>query len=238
MDCKLRERLDQRFTRLPVLVQRLLSCRWIWIDGSRAMRSLSERCRQAVVVLLLQWIVLVVMAADATQGQSEHRPAHGHQHIIQLIVANSFDCLGSRLARVRACDQKTAGGRGKVIIRQQLVAGQLHPHELVVRQIVVERANHPVAVVIRSGAKTIKFVTTAFSKPRDIEPMASPFFTVVRTFQQSVNHGFEGMRRRVVHKRVDLLRRWRQTDKIEICASNQLFFRRLTAWCQPMLGLR
>ena len=120
----------------------------------------------------------MVVAADAAERQAEHRAADRHQHVVELVVANPLDGLRGDLAGIRTRDQKPGCSGTLIIVRLQFVARQLHAHELVVRHVVVQRANDPVAIVIRAGAEAVELVAATLGEPGDIEPMPGPAFAV------------------------------------------------------------
>ena len=62
--------------------------------------------------------------------------------------------------------------------------------------------------------------------PGDIQPVASPTFTVRWRVQQPLDNRLEGLWRRIVDEITYFLPGRRQSRKIKCCAANQLQFRR------------
>ena len=125
-----------------------------------------------------------------------------------------------------------------VVVGLQHVSRQLLLHKLVIRQVVVERPNHPVAVVVRTGTKAVELIPAALGEPGHVEPVPRPLLTVVLAGQQLVDHFLERLRRCVVDEGVDLLRRRWQPNEIEVCATDELLFRRRAVRLQLLSHLR
>ena len=177
---------------------------------------------QPVVILRRNRIELVIMATRAADGQAEHRGADGRGHVVKFIVALLFRLVGGDLCGVCAGGKKSGGLHGKQAVRLQFVAGDLPLHEAVVGQVLVERADDEVAVVISIGPIIILLVAVTLRKTGEVEPMPAPPLAVVRTGQQAVNQPLVGVRRLVIHERLHLLRcRW-QPDQIERRAADEL----------------
>ena len=88
-----------------------------------------------VVIGLRNRIELVIVAAGAADRQPQHRRADRGRHVVQLVVALFFDLVGRDLRGMRAGSQKAGGHQGQVVVRLELVAGDLQPHESVVRHV-------------------------------------------------------------------------------------------------------
>ena len=202
----LREFVDRRlplrqlggvFSPLP------LGRRRVRVERHVAVRGLREIRGERVIILVRERIIFVLVAANAAERQSEHRAADRHHHVVELVVANPLNGLRGDLSRIRSGDEKS-GGRSPFVARYQLVAGELHSQELVVRHVGVQGANHPVSIVVGSRPKPIELVAAALRESSRIEPMASPTLAVVRASEQFIDHLFPSLGRRVREERVEL----------------------------------
>ena len=107
------------------------------------------------------------------------------------------------------------------------IGGELRGDELVVRQVVVERADHPVAIEMRvrvgieAAPHRIEAAVVVFAVARDVEPHAAPGFAVARRREQAIDHLLERVGRLVREKRVDFFGRRRQAGEIERGAAEQ-----------------
>jgi len=115
----------------------------------------------------------------------------------------------------RSADEKPRRGVGSPD-----VAGDLRADEPVVRHVVVERGDHPVAVGPRVGPGGIGLEPVALGEPDDVEPMPRPAFTVPGRVEQPLDQrAVGGIGASVAPARrdegLDLLGRWRQADEIE-----------------------
>ena len=130
-------------------------------------------------------------------------------------------------------------------VSSMLIAGDLRLHELVVRHVVVERLDHPVAIEIRVGigavaaAHRIEAARIVFGVARDVEPAAAPRLAVPRRREQPIHDLREGVGRRVLLERVDLVGRRRQPGEIERRAADQRPpVGRLPTGCSPSRSSR
>jgi len=100
------------------------------------------------------------------------------------------------------------------------IAGDLVGHELVVRQIVVERADHPraerahVAVVIVVDPVGVR-------EPHEVEPVPGHVLAVLRLREQAVDEPRVRVGPLVREKRVDILARRRQAREVEAQPADQ-----------------
>ena len=174
----------------------------------------------------------MIVTTHAPQRQSQHRSADGHQHVIELIIANAFNRLGRNLSGVGTGHQKPRRRRPH-ITRLQFVPRQLHAQELVVGQVGIERFDHPVAIVVCPRSKPIELVAATFCKPDDIQPVPRPAFPIMLALQQRVDDLLECLRRFVCDEGCHLFRSRRQSNHIEICPAYQLLFRDWSIRGQP-----
>jgi hypothetical protein len=74
------------------------------------------------------------------------------------------------------------------------------------------------------GIGQVDILPGAFRIARDIEPMASPFFSELRRSQQAIYHFFKRLRIAIIEERGDFFGRGRQTDQVKINAAQQRGF--------------
>ncbi len=97
---------------------------------------------------------------------------------------------------------------------RQHVAGELLDGELVERHVVVERLDHPIAILPHCP-QVVLFVAVAVGVAGKVEPGTSPAFAVMRRGEEPVDHTLVGVRGGVREKGVGLCRRGRQADQIQ-----------------------
>ena len=95
------------------------------------------------------------------------------------------------------------GGQVAPVLQIQLVGGNLLADKLAVRHVLVDGADNPVAVGVGEGEA--RAAVTGVGVPRDVHPVASPLFAVVRGGEKTVHYFFEGMRRIVVEEVLNFL---------------------------------
>ena len=107
----------------------------------------------------------------------------------------------------------------------QLVAGDLFEQKAVVGPIVVEGADHVVAVlpdaVERLDDGRVVVGPARVDVTGRVEPVAAPALAVMRRRQQPLDQAVKRVGSRVADEFVDLLRRRRQADQVERRAANQ-----------------
>ena len=187
--------------------------------GSRQ-RSINRPCDgreerlQTEVILLQNGIELVVVALSAPDPDSQKRFAGHACHFMR----DQFPLHPrvSLIPFINSVTQKRRADEDVGIRRINLVARQMFADELVVRLVVVQRANDIVAE--RSGirAESVFAVSIAVGIPDDIEPVLRPAFAITRTRQQFSDQSWPGIRTIVFDKGFDLFRSRRQAVQIEI----------------------
>jgi len=130
----------------------------------------------------------VIVAARAADGESEKTAADDVDTVVTLVRARDFN--GAVVVEPRTLPKKTqAGKHSDAVFFVHEIGGQLRFHKLVVRKIVIEGAHDPVAVnervFVRRVAAThgVETAIIVFAKSGDVQPKASPSFTVVWRFQ-------------------------------------------------------
>ena len=147
---------------------------------------------QRIVVLNGNRVELMIVTASAAQGNPHHGSAHRLHDFVHTIGPGLSN--RRRLAshssgwHVRTRYQET--GRFSRIHR---IARQLLAHELVVRLILVEGADHIVPVAPGILTVQIRFRTVRLRPPNDIQPMLGPAFPEMRRRHQFVHQVFVGL---------------------------------------------
>ena len=151
-----------------------------------AVDGFPENRRERVVVGLRDRVILVVVAAHTFHREAEHCVADRRQHVVELVVADALLGFRRELARIRPGHEETRRRRALIRPRRELVARELPAHEIAVGQVVIERADHPVAVVIRAIPVGVELVAVALRVAHQVQPMPAPAFPVARAGQQPV----------------------------------------------------
>ena len=158
------------------------------VNGSRRQvgrGGSGEERLQAVVVLLRNGIELVIVAAGAADGgagEGLHRGAH---HVVAVDVANSllFDGAFADFDLSdpveRACCDEAEGDDAVLRAGVEHVAGELLPHELRERLVLVKSANDVIAIRPGVGADLVLVVAVRVTVVNDIEPVPRPSLAVV-----------------------------------------------------------
>ncbi len=98
----------------------------------------------------------MIVAACTINSETKERLCDGSHIILNFILSHDGLHRGTLLALShfvpRSGHQKTRGDDGIGVIGIKNVAGQLLPHEFVIRHIAVERVDDPVTVVPRIRA--------------------------------------------------------------------------------------
>jgi hypothetical protein len=172
-----------------------------------------EEGAEGVVVALRDRIELVVVAAGALEGQSQHRRADGVHPIGDVLLA---ELLLDAAAFVRLPVQPVEGGGQALLvggIRQQ-VAGQLPGQEPIVGKVPGERANHPVAPR-RHVAFDVGLIAVGVGVAREVEPVHRHALAVGRGGEITVDGALVGARSSVRQVRIELGWRGRQSGQVE-----------------------
>ena len=163
----------------------------------------------------------MVVATGALERESEHRRAEGVIPIGDVLNAKLFRHTAALdLLRMQPVER---GGQPLVVGRVgQQVAGELPREKIVVRQVVVERADHPVAPG-PDVAVAIDLIAVGVRVPREVEPVHREVFAEARMPKQPVDDFLVGVGRVVIHEPVNLGQRRRQPGEIKRQPTNQFF---------------
>ena len=168
----------------------------------------------------------MVVATGAAERHAHERAAQRvelfvddvHLHLTPVILGQHFCAnaqeAGGDVARV-PCRFRLFTGR------LQQVARDLFPDELIVRLVLVERVNDIVAVAECVDIGQVFVEPVAIGITRDVEPVASPFFAVVRRSQQPIDDFAKGIGRLIGDKVGDLLHRGREAGQVVGRAANK-----------------
>ena len=87
----------------------------------------------------------MIVAAGAGDGQAEEAASHHVDAVVPLVGAGHFD---GAVVVIPGAEAEEAGRRQRLVtgLLVQQVAGELRFDERVVRQVVIERLDHPVAI--------------------------------------------------------------------------------------------
>ena len=181
-----------------------------------------------VVLPLGDWVVFVRMTLAAFNRQPQPYgargvgPVYGLFHAVFFAVYAPF-AVGQRVAVESGGHALLDGGIG------QQVAGQLFDGELVERHVGVQGPNDPFPVTPGPGTRAVLFVAVAVGIAGQVKPVAAPALAVVGRGQRAIHHPLVGVGAGVVDKRFNLLRRRRQTQHVQIHATNERVAIRLGA---------
>ena len=158
----------------------LRTARGIEIKIDVAAHRRRERGEQAIIVLRGEGIELVIVAARTADGEAQHGRAGSGQHVVHRIIAHALDFVRCDLRGEHARAEKAGGHHGFGIARCELIARELPLHKLCPRQVVVECADHEVAVMPCVGPVVVVLKAGAFGEAGHIKPVARPAFAIVR----------------------------------------------------------
>ena len=203
---------SEQVVELFLLVGDLLGILLVLLDGlfirKRELIDLAavEDAEQRVVVLGGNGVELVVVALRALYGEAEE-PASG-----------SVDAIVLEL-RTEAVERQ-ARDKIRILAAFKEISGDLRLHEPVVRHVVVESLNDPIAIAVsvRIGFH-LRRVQLVVRIAGDVEPIAAPALAIARGREQVVDDLGERIRRFVLNEGANLFRGRRQADQVEIGAA-------------------
>ncbi len=166
------------------------------------LRDIIEKGEEAVVILLRDRIVFVIVAARAPHGEAEKCFASRLDAVIHIFDAVLF------------IDRAPFGGdvmisiepAGDLLIQRctrQKIAGQLIGQELVIREVRIESADHPVAPSPHRAIRVV-VVSVGVGVARRVEPLKRKPLTIMRAGEQTIHEFPIGLRRRIGNQRVNV----------------------------------
>ena len=165
---------------------------------------------QPVVVLCRDRVVFVVMAAGATNGQSEHSFTSCRDDVIQLVPLYAVPTL---IGYKGTGGNESGQSNRKEVIWGVFVPRQLPFDELVVGDVLVESLDDGIPVTVCIGAIIVGLISMAFTKSGQIQPMTSPPFTEMIAVEQAVDLLTIGIGILVHEEGFHLIRGWRQAQQ-------------------------
>ena len=173
----------------------------------------------AVVLLLFERIELVVVALRALNGDPEdplpdrvHTVEHGFHP--ELLRVDSTFLVDHRVAQ-------KAGGDDLVLRRSgQEVARNLLDDELVVGQVAIQSADHPIAIE-PDLALLVLLESVGVGIARRIQPVPPPAFAVMRRSEESLHLLLVGVPAPVGKEGIDLRGRRRESDQVQAQPAEQ-----------------
>ncbi len=170
------------------------------------------------VIRLRNRIELVIVTPRAADGQAEKRAAGRCHHVIQFVSAllARQNYVGTLHLVVCAAHEKT---RRRIFAEQ--IARELFPDELVVRLVLVERANDVIAIRPGVVARRVHLEARRLGEPHHVQPVPRPPLAVARRRQQPLHQSLVSVQTFVRQKRAHFLRRRRQADQIKTQPANQ-----------------
>ena len=131
--------------------------------------------RQAVIICLWDCIELVIVTTGTFHGHRQKGCSCRVDHILQTLVLIFERIVGFVIPSSQT--QETRGNYRRFAAIGNLVAGKLIDDKLVVRHIVIERINDPIAVAPGILFHRIAFIAIRLSEANEIQPMPRPSLT-------------------------------------------------------------
>ena len=174
-------------------------------------------------------VVFVIMAIGAGDRQAQKGRAGGIGEIGHELIPPALIFLENAARTVVLTEAHIArrrnfiylGLRLRLVRTGHLIPGKLLLNKLVVRLVLIERADHVIAVAIGIGPELIALKAIRVGVADDVQPVPSPSLAVMRAGKQPIDKFLVSIRRVVGEKRFDLFGRGRQPDQIEIQAAYQ-----------------
>ena len=161
-----------------------------------------EQSEKGVIIAVSDRVIFMSVTLGTTKGQSQpcrggRAHAIGHRVEAELQRIDSPFFVKHRISMKPRRDTLIDGRAGKH------VTSQLLDRKLIVRHIGVDRVDDPVAVR-PDRSLSIFFIAIRIRIASQIEPFATPAFSVMRRSQQSVEQLFVGIRRCITDEVVGL----------------------------------
>ena len=186
-----------------------------------------ENGLKTVVVLHGNRVELVIVALGALDSEAIERLNRVHDHVVTVQVARDF-AVDFRLRHLLVANQvpraggEEAQGLDAVTSKgKQNISRDLLLHEAPIGLVLVEGAND--VITIRPGVRPglVLVIAVRLTVMDYVEPMPRPALAIVRRSQQGIDQVFITPRIRIADERLDLLRRRRQAEQVEIKAANE-----------------
>ena len=191
------------------------------VQRMRAAENPGER----VIVARRHGIEFVIMAARAANRHPEKGLAERVELLVHDVHAERVFILLLIVGRAQREKRRRGNLAGLFIGRRggQEIAGELLADKLVEGQVAVKRVHHIVAVAPRVLEHQGAPAATRFRKARHIEPVPAPALAELRRGQHCIHYDRERLGRgpRITHKRLERLRRRRQSGQVERRAAQE-----------------
>ena len=159
------------------------------------------------------------MAARAFDGEADEGGGRRVHHVLKSRVKIIGRVVGFIVPRAGA---NHAGGDDRLLIAiGHLIAGELIGHKPIVRRVVVEGVDHPVAIPPNVRFQLIALVAARLGKADKVEPVPRPAFAVLLGSKQTINQLLVGLGVFVADKCVDLFSSGRQAQQVKVRAANE-----------------
>ena len=186
-----------------------------------------KHCLQTVIILLADRIELVIVTARAMRRQAL-KGGHGrHHHVITVIIAGD-QAVGFFNRQFDVANVVPRPGRNESqsddsvrFIRKQNVTGQLFLDKPRVGLVLIEGANHVIAIRPGMRAGFVFVITVGVGEMYGIEPVPRPTLAVARGSEQTVHQLFVSLGAAINNEPFDLLGTGWQPGQIEGQPPNQ-----------------
>ena len=180
-----------------------------------------EESLDTVVVFLPDGIKFMIVAARTTESYAQKRRPDYIRHLRQDFIAYiSFVLITSVLA-VRAKPVETAGDEHFVARGINLVTCELLLHKLVIRLVLLKGSDCIVAILPCVRSVRVVFKPVALGEAHYVKPMLRPSLAIFWRCEKPIDELGPCLRRRILHKRGNLLWSWRQPYDIQVDSTNQ-----------------
>src|SRR5215469_4162313 len=171
-----------------------------------------EERAQRVKIVLRGWVELVIVADGATHSKSHERGAERFRALSRYVYAQLF-WNGATFIAADPQAHITARDQGIECLHRHQVAGDLLNGELIERLVHVEGADHVIAVW-PDVAAVVEMEAVGIGIASVVEPIPCALLAKSRARQQSINHLFVCIGRRVAYKCPILV--WRRQQPRDI----------------------
>ena len=180
----------------------------------------------------------MIVATRAIDRQAQQTLANHPDQILHFILLLHFlHPLGG--TRDFVFHTRHEEPRGRPPIQRpglQHVSSNLHPDEFVVGQILIQRANHPIAIGPRGVARSVVFVAIALTETHHVQPVTRPALAILGRIEHLIHEARPGLRRGITDKGGDVLRRGRQAGQVYVKPAKQSAGLGAWRWVQAVGG--
>ena len=198
--------------------------------GFRRCINIIEESEQGVKVLLGERIIFVIVTGGAMDRHPHEGGANGGDtidHVLEeTLLGQRGPAVDNEMQSIETRSNELVAGR----IGEQ-VASQLIANEVVVAQILVESAYHPVAVGDEVAVKVLVHAV-GVGKTNQVQPIAGKVLSILFLGQQSVDERLVRLGTIICQERLDFLARGRQPGQVEGDSANQGTFVRFFGWLE------